>query len=541
MTQTEVQPVEIEAKFSLPDPRLLHELAKPSATLPGYRFGAPATRELVDIYLDTPDYRLLRHGFHLRVRIGEEQWLVTLKARGVGSDVGIYHRLEIEEPLTATEQPAKVADLPDAIRETLAEVVGRQQPLSAICVLEQTRQVRAVSAATRGSKQVQTQHLARLSLDDTTIRASVSGVALARMFEIEIELAADVDLAELQVLADRFIGVYGLAPSAESKLERALGIIGRHPVDAPESWQGIRPDMHMGEACRIIWHEQLLTVLLNEAGLRHSVDPEYVHDARVAIRRARAAARIYRSYFKLDVVRGYLKKLRKTARLLGAVRDMDVAIAKLAHYQGKARSKRQRDLRATMDGWLANRASAYQALIEWLDSEQYAEFVVELLHFCRTPGAGLVNLQPVAGKDVTPFQVRHVAPAMLLTNFERVRAYEVWFDRPDELPVATLHRLRIECKYLRYNLEFVEELLGAEGGEFIARLRQLQDDLGDLNDAVVSKELLSSTGNGKTTLARYERAQEKVIQKLVAQMRNDFADFVAGENRRRLFAAIANL
>ena len=541
MERTQDQPIEIEAKFSIADPRLLHDLAKPNATLPGYRFGAPATRELVDIYLDTPDYRLLRHGFHLRVRCEEGQWLATLKARGVASDVGIYHRLEIEEPLALPELPAKIADLPAPIEEVIAKIVGRHQPLTAICVLEQTKQVRAVSAAVRGRKEAEPQPLARLSLDETVIRLTTGGAALAHMYEIEIELATDVDLAELQVLADRFMGVYGLTPSTESKLEHALGLIGRHPVAAPEYWQGIRPEMHMGEACRIIWHEQLLAVLLNEAGLRHGADPEYVHDARVAIRRARAAARIYRSFFELKAVRHYLKRLRKTAQLLGAVRDMDVAIAKLVDYQSKARGKRRRDIQATMDGWLAKRTSAHHALVEWLDSEQFAEFLMDVLQFCRTPGSGLVDLQPVAGKDVTPFQVRHVAPTMLLTNFERVRAYEMWFDQPEEIPVGTLHRLRIECKYLRYNLEFVEGLLGAGGAEFIAQLRQLQDDLGDLNDAVVSKQLLSAAETGKTTLARYERAQEKLIQELSNQMRQDFAGFVAKENRLRLFAAIADL
>lgn len=46
-----------------------------------------------------------------------------------------------------------------------------------------------------------------------------------------------------------------------------------------------------------------------------------------------------------------------------------------------------------------------------------------------------------------------------------------------------MHQLRIACKYLRYNLEFVRDLLGARAGALISDLRRLQDDLGDLNDA----------------------------------------------------------
>jgi CHAD domain-containing protein len=132
---------------------------------------------------------------------------------------------------------------------------------------------------------------------------------------------------------------------------------------------------------------------------------------------------------------------------------------------------------------------------------------------------------------------------MLLSNFAAVRAYETWFEQPGAVPVATLHRLRIACKYLRYNLEFLANLLGPESTEIIGRLRKLQDDLGDLNDAVVSKQLLAedqATADQKT-IARYATAQEKIVEKVRNATRDDFANFVGSENRIRLLTAIGNL
>ncbi len=384
--------------------------------------------------------------------------------------------------------------------------------------------------------------MVELYLDEVRIRSTGDDAVLAHAYEVEVELAKDVDLAELQVLADRFMGTYGLVPSADSKLERALRIISRHPVNSPENWQGIRPELHMGEACRIIWHEQFMTMLLNEAGVRYSSDPEYVHAARVAIRRARAAARLYKDYFKRKGVRRYLKQMRQTAQLLGAVRDMDVAIAKLIGYQRKSRKKAAGNLQTTLEEWVAKRAKAHQDLVAWLDSENYAEFVRSFLQFCRTPGAELADMAPVAGEAVVPFQVRHVVPTMLLDNFAHVRAYEVWFEQEEEVPLPTLHRLRIECKYLRYNLEFVGGLLGGESGAIVAFLKSLQEDLGDLQDAVVSKQLLGEGDSDEgQVIARYEAAQDKVIAKLRRETREDFARFVGEENRRRLLCAIANL
>lgn len=542
MPDAHAQPIEIEAKFSVADAGALSKLAKPSIALPGYRFGVISCKEMIDVYLDTPDHRLLRMGYQLRIRIAEGAWRATLKAREVGSDIGIYRRLEIEEPLADNLLPAKLGELPEAIVAALADIVATTAPLGVICVLEQVRQVREVTASTRGHKRAETAALATLSLDEMRIRQNIEEPVLARTYEIEVELAPGVDVAELQVLADRLIGEFSLTPSTESKLERALAILSRHPHDSPESWQGVRPEMHMGEACRIIWREQFMKLLLNEAGVRYSDNPEYVHDARVAIRRARAAARIYQSYFEPKTIRSYLRCLRKTARLLGAVRDLDVAIAKLERYQKKTRRKNKADLQATLNGWRARRTAAYTALLEWLDSEKYAGFVADFLTFCRTPGVGIVDMQPKPGEEVTPFQVRHVAPTMLLSNFARVRAYEVWFDQTEAVPVETLHRLRIECKYLRYNLEFMAGLLGAESANIIELLRKLQDDLGDLNDAVVSRQLLAadSAGDGRT-IDRYERDQEKLIERLRHQLRGDFANFVAETNRLRLCSAIARI
>jgi CHAD domain-containing protein len=197
----------------------------------------------------------------------------------------------------------------------------------------------------------------------------------------------------------------------------------------------------------------------------------------------------------------------------------------LQSYQQKTKKQSAGDLQATLDQWLTRRGAAQRALVEWLDSPDYATFVADFLHFCRTPGAGIVDLQPEAGAAVVPSQVRHVVPTLLLSD----------------VPVETLHRLRIACKYLRYNLEFMAGLLGPECAAIIALLRRLQDDLGDLNDAVVSSHLLTTDANAAPPVARYARSQEELIDKLRRQMRGDFARFVAAGNRERLLTALAKL
>jgi CHAD domain-containing protein len=55
-----------------------------------------------------------------------------------------------------------------------------------------------------------------------------------------------------------------------------------------------------------------------------------------------------------------------------------------------------------------------------------------------------------------------------------------------------MHRLRIAAKGLRYTLEFFESVLGEDASTLIEDLKKIQDHLGNLHDAIVAINLLSS-------------------------------------------------
>ena len=129
---------------------------------------------------------------------------------------------------------------------------------------------------------------------------------------------------------------------------------------------------------------------------------------------------------------------------------------------------------------------------------------------------------------------------MILNRYENIRSYETLFEDQERPPVEVLHLLRIECKYLRYNLEFVGNLLGPEAKRLLTDLRKLQQDLGDLNDAVVSRQMLDQEqGSDGTGVSSYQQAQEKVIRRLSSQLEGDLHSFLSYPNRRRLVLAIA--
>ena len=66
-------------------------------------------------------------------------------------------------------------------------------------------------------------------------------------------------------------------------------------------------------------------------------------------------------------------------------------------------------------------------------------------------------------------------------------AAEIGLETPDE----AVHQLRIECKKLRYLMEFFSELIPREDGAAIQKLlRRLQGRLGEFNDASVQQQSL---------------------------------------------------
>jgi CHAD domain-containing protein len=540
---TQPAPQEIEAKFLVGDPASVAPLRTAADLTPAYPLEDAGVVELVDEYLDTPDLRLLRQGYGLRIRTGGDTPVVTLKSRRIADTASIYRRTEIEEPLAPGATIAPMGGWPEGVMQALMPLLDGATKLELLCRLEQTRQKRMILAERRATpmrRSTKAKAIAELSFDDVRVRVDADGPALAHYNELEIELARGLEETELHAIVAALQTQLAMQPSPVSKLEHALGVIGRHPTAAPENWQGMQADMHMAEACRLIWREQLTEMLLNEAGVRYSNNPEYVHDMRVATRRARAAAKLYGDYFKPKTIRRYLRCLRRTARLLGAVRDLDVAIGKLERFGVRKKSYGASRLAATLDTWRGRRAAAHGELMAWFDSSDYSRFVASFAKFCRTPGAGNRDYTPKPGEPPTPYQVRHVTPSMILNRYENIRSYESLFEGDARPPVEVLHLLRIECKYLRYNLEFVGNLLGPEVRRVLADLRKLQEDLGELNDAAVSKQLLEQESDADGTgVTRYQRAQDKVIRRLSSQLETDLQSFLSYRNRRRLVLAIA--
>jgi CHAD domain-containing protein len=300
----------------------------------------------------------------------------------------------------------------------------------------------------------------------------------------------------------------------------------------------------MAEAIRKVLGEQFDVMLANEGGSRLGDDIEHVHDMRVAVRRMRTAFRLFGGYYRRRSIKRFQKDLRDTGRALGAVRDLDVFNREAARYLRQQPKRRRHDLDPLLAHWRGQRETARLALIAYLDGEPYRAFVQGFGEFVRSPGAGV---KPVSDVEPERFLVRDVLSSTVWQRYETVRAYGRVFDRA---PMATLHAWRIDCKYLRYTLEYFQSLLGPDASWLIGEVIALQDHLGDMQDAEVAQGILGDfmaqhggpqNDQGDVTLSHvaaymtYRRDQQA---SLLATLPKAWARVDSARFRRRLASSL---
>jgi CHAD domain-containing protein len=325
------------------------------------------------------------------------------------------------------------------------------------------------------------------------------------------------------------------------------------------------PDEAMSEAGRKAMYSHFLKMLANEAGTRLGEDIEALHDMRVSTRRMRAAYRIFADYYAAKAIAPFNKGLRRTGAMLGAVRDLDVLLEKAEAWQamppadpangalpaseaGDQAVQGGRSLEPLLADWRTRREVARRQMLEYLDSPAYRRLVADFQAFLTTPGAGAL---PIAAGVPAPYQVRHVAPRLIFTRYEAVRAYEPILEGA---PLTTYHALRIDFKRLRYELEFFREVLGPETPDLIKTTVAMQDLLGALQDAYVAEGLIGEflaaqkakrkkryAGGELADVEAYLETQRAAQQTLVQEFPALWVEIIGLDFRRALALAVAAL
>jgi CHAD domain-containing protein len=206
---------------------------------------------------------------------------------------------------------------------------------------------------------------------------------------------------------------------------------------------------------------------------------EPLHDFRVAVRRVRSVLRSFRPWLAGSVRPKDERRLRRAAHATNAARDVEVQLGWLAG-QRAAANPSHRAGHALLEERLRSRAGAGPD-----PGRLAARFLRDARKLRRRLERSERRVRP--GDGPAP-RLRRVLAAVVRDALEALshRAAAIR-GRADERGV---HRTRIRAKRLRYLLEPLRDHRGADASGAVARLKDLQQVLGELHDAhVLAAEL----------------------------------------------------
>jgi CHAD domain-containing protein len=418
--------------------------------------------------LDTFDGRVRQAGASL-TRIGLDGASTVKWQTAVGSD-----RFAIR-----MNRPVSFAwDLPDGpLKEEVASAVGPRRLLAQAEAEEQGALLEMVDD--RGKA------VARLRIASGQARLPTAGSDW-RPWPAMLTLTA---LHGYEGEYEGLLPVIASRPGIQPCPEGPVGAILRHlgasePCDLSSPKLALDPAVRSDIGARQI-HLALLEILVaNEPGIRGTVDSEFLHDYRVAVRRMRSLLGQIRDVFPAEIVEHFAGEFSWIGRLTGSPRDTDVLALAL-------REQRQEfdadDMNALISFLAGAQQEQYERLVSALDSPRYQQLLADWRSFLDSP----IPSAPQAAHAHNPLVATVSQRAWRLSKRIARRARAV----DPHTAAEQIHEIRIDAKKLRYLVDVAPP--GYEPADvkcILVALKKLQRALGDFNDAHVQETMLLDCG-----------------------------------------------
>ncbi len=223
--------------------------------------------------------------------------------------------------------------------------------------------------------------------------------------------------------------------------------------------------------------KQLKQLAAQDEGIREGTDLEYVHRARVATRRLRAAMKFFDECFDARCGKRWRREIRRLTRELGDARDKDVqieyvrsALAEIHEPQyvlGIAR------LLVTFEH---QRESVQVRVLRALDRFREG----------RTADEISAAIKPMADRQTAdPSEcVLQRAEEQIVSRLDELLSYQS--SLADAADQQRHHAMRIAAKRLRYTMEICRGAYAGRLDPFLASVKEVQGLLGEIHDRDVS-------------------------------------------------------
>ncbi len=282
-------------------------------------------------------------------------------------------------------------------------------------------------------------------------------------------------------------------------LVQTLEFLGKNPGEY-SSKPGIelQPDMPAAHAVGRILEHLFDIMQKNCDGIIADIDTEFLHDFRVAVRRARSLVGQIKNVFPADMTEWLKTDLAFLGKSTNRLRDMDVYLLKKEQYFSRLPDDLWDGLAPFFEHISSERNKEKQKIEHVLtDRNTQNKMDYWKQKFSKPVGT---NAATAANQPVYT-----AARKKILKKYRQVLRLGDQID--DRTPDAQLHDLRIACKKLRYLLEFFQSLFPRKKiGRFIKKVKLLQENLGDFNDFYVQQlKLREYLDNISESHAQYVR------------------------------------
>jgi len=286
--------------------------------------------------------------------------------------------------------------------------------------------------------------------------------------------------SEVAVIGSFLRDLFRLKPLPQDLLVYGLDVVDAHLPGAPVPARlKLKSDDTIRQAGQKLLSRQAFKMQANIEGARMDLDPEFVHDIRVATRRARFALRLFGEELGRTEAEALRAELAWIAGLLGQVRDLDILHWNIHRYTDEL-AGRPAVPTAIREHMQSARNEALAVLNEALAGNRFAQLLNRLERIAADE-SGPPPSEPVRS-------VIEAAPPLIRAAMARLQR---WLKRrPAELTPAQLHRIRIHFKRLRYTCEFFNDLFAEAFTAAIGQCVDYQDCLGEHQDVQVAETKL---------------------------------------------------
>ena len=236
----------------------------------------------------------------------------------------------------------------------------------------------------------------------------------------------------------------------------------------------VSQSMMLGESAGTVFRFYASQIMSNIRGIGAFDAVFERHETRVAIRRFRAALRMYRPLWERVDENTLRSELAGIGDVIGRVRDRDLALEWLSGIESETPEQYRDELFAVRHRMERLRRDALKGLVQEVRGAQFGETLDAVADWAMQC--------PIRFTEFAERDMRTAARRLLRRAAKRIRAYDSGLSETD---TERLHELRRECRRMRYSVEAWYGALGSGRGRLARRLRRVQDALGDLNDADV--------------------------------------------------------